>query len=153
MEIREGIVKSNEIKNGDVIIIQVTKNEVKMNATYRLEQQINELKKIGTNAKNILAISFLGYDFDEREVYEIPEVQDYLKTLINNVPELFYFIDIGSYTFAIIANAIFTDFSQVDDVDNAIIDYAKSIEDNGRVITVSYYVPRHQQLVLEYSNR
>ena len=129
-------VKAEDIKDDGMLMFFLSRNEVDVCATYRMEQQIAELKKLGTDAKNIMAICFMGYDNDPREVYDIPAVQKYLTKLLENVPELLYYIDIPSYTFAILVNSIFTSQGQAEKAEKAMLDYAKSIGDTGRVITI-----------------
>ena len=143
----QGIVEAEKILSGDTLMFSISKNEVDLIAIYRLEEQILELKKRGSKSKNSLALSFMGYDHDPREVYMIPEIRNYLRTLFEKVPELFYFINIQSYTFAILMNAIFINKEEVDRADAAILDYAKSISDNEEVITISYYAEHHDELV------
>ena len=129
-------VKAEDIKDDGMLMFFLSRNEVDVCATYRMEQQIAELKKLGTDAKNIMAICFMGYDNDPREVYDIPAVQKYLTKLLENVPELLYYIDIPSYTFAILVNSILTSQGQAEKAEKAMLDYAKSIGDTGRVITI-----------------
>lgn len=45
---------------------------------------------------SIFKLSYGGYDFDPREVYEIPEAVKFTKKMIDLYPELFYFLDIDS---------------------------------------------------------
>ena len=145
-EVIQGYVTAEDIRDDGMLMFFLSRNEVEVCATYRMEQQIAELRKLGTDAKNIMAICFMGYDNDPREVYDIPAVQEYLGKLLKNVQELFYYIDIPSYTFAILINSIFTSQDQVVKADKAILDYAKSIGDKGRVITIEYYTVHHEEL-------
>ena len=85
-------------------------------------------------------------------MYDIPAVHEYLSKLLKNVPELFYYIDIPSYTFAILVNAIFVSQDQAVKSEKAILDYAKSIGDTGRVITIDYY-STHQAELLKEANQ
>lgn len=146
-EVRQGYVTAEDIRDDGMLMFFLSRNEVDVCATYRMEQQIAELKKLGTDAKNIMAICFMGYDNDPREVYDIPAVQKYLRKLLENVPELFYFIDIPSYTFAILVNAIFVSQDQAEKAEKAMLDYAKSIGDTGRVITIEYYAMHQAELM------
>ena len=151
-EVKQGYVKAEDIKDDGMLMFFLSRNEVDVCATYRMEQQIAELKKLGTDAKNIMAICFMGYDNDPREVYDIPAVQKYLTKLLENVPELLYYIDIPSYTFAILVNSIFTSQGQAGKAEKAMLDYAKSIGDTGRVITIDYYAT-HQDVLLKETNQ
>ena len=148
-EVIQGYVTAEDVKDDGMLMFFLSRNEVEVCATYRMEQQIAELKKLGTDAKNIMAICFMGYDNAPREVYDIPAAQKYLSKLLENVPDLFYFIDIPSYTFAILVNSIFVTQAQVEKADKAILDYAKSIGDTGRVITIEYYATHQDELLKE----
>lgn len=81
-----------------------------------------KLRKLKSDVKNILTINFQGYDSDPREVYNIPEVCNYLRAVFREIPNIFYFIDFPSYTFAIMLNAIFTAISQITTADNKILE-------------------------------
>lgn len=143
IEKRYGIVKAEELQ-GDLLVAHVvTKNEIELKATYKIIQQINEFKKAGVTAKNSLSVEFWGYDYDEREVFEIPEIRMFIREVYNQIPELFYFLSIDNYTFAIFVNSIFTNEKEVECADQAILDYAKKIGDSGKVITIDYY-SKHQ---------
>ena len=148
-EVIQGYVTAEDVKDDGMLMFFLSRNEVEVCATYRMEQQIAELRKLGTDAKNIMAICFMGYDNDPREVYDIPAVHEYLSKLLKDVPELFYYIDIPSYTFAILVNAIFVTQDQAEKAEKAILDYAKSIGDTGRVITIDYYATHQAELLKE----
>lgn len=148
----KGLTDGTKLNEGDLILFAISRNEIEMAATYRLEIQISELKKAGKNAKNSVVFHFEGYDNDPREVYDIPEIREYLRLALKNIPELFYFIGINNYTFAILLNAIFRKQEEVQAADEAVLQYAESIGDRGRVITVSYYAAHHQDLIKEYEN-
>lgn len=148
-EVIQGYVTAEDIRDDGMLMFFLSRNEVEVCSTYRMEQQIAELRKLGTDAKNIMAICFMGYDNDPREVYDIPAVHEYLCKLLKNVPELFYYIDIPSYTFAILVNAIFVSQDQAVKAEKAILDYAKSIGDTGRVITIDYYATHQAELLKE----
>lgn len=148
-ESTEGWLNGNKFEADSIVMFAISKQEVEMHLTFRLVTQIQELKKVGKKAKNCLALHFMGYDNDDREVYDIPEIKQYLRKLFTEVPEIFYFINIKSFTFAILCNAIFTDQSQVKIADDAVIEYAKSVDDKERVIVVSYYVEHHTELLME----
>ena len=81
-EVKQGFVKAEDIKDDGMLMFFLSRNEVEVCATYRMEQQIEELRKLGTDAKNIMSICFMGYDNDPREVYDIPAVHEYLSKLL-----------------------------------------------------------------------
>jgi hypothetical protein len=144
IEPTKGILKSEKITEGVLVTFVITKNEVGLGATYRLEQQLQELKKAGANAKNSLILEFHGYDNDIREVYEIPEICNYLRKTFFKCPQLFYFLNIDAYTFAIVTNAVFRTHDEVSKADKSMKAFADAVGDTGRVITIDYYT-KHQR--------
>lgn len=117
-----GILMADAFEKGSIVIFAISKNEIDIQARYRLKMQIDELKKLKPDVKNILVINFQGYDSDPRELYNIPEVCNYSRAVFREIPDIFYFIDILSYTFAIMLNAIFTATSQITTADNKILE-------------------------------
>ena len=57
----------------------------------RVDQLFDTLHHAGRGAKNKIALSFLGYDQEPREVYQIQEIREYVAALYEKYPELFYF--------------------------------------------------------------
>lgn len=82
----------NLAKNTDLIFYFVSKREI-INKDYkRLENSLATLSKAGKAAKNKLFLCFSGYDNDEREIYMINEIRDFVKHVYNNYKHMFYFI-------------------------------------------------------------
>lgn len=132
----EDIINSRE----DVLVqFFILREEVKKMDTTRAAEQFTQLRLAGKKAKNCLMLIFTGYDSDSREIYQIPEAREYLRKLLHGFPELFYFLDIESYTFAIAANAVFMEQAEVTEAEQAMTEFAKKVGDTDRVITPSYY--------------
>ena len=82
----------NEVKNADIIFFSVSKREL-LNKDYtRIENNIKILNEAGKLAKGKMMLTFDGFDFDKREIYEIPEVRDYVKNIWNRCKHIFYFL-------------------------------------------------------------
>lgn len=146
MDVENRIVKAEELQKDTQVVQVITKNEIKLKTTYKIVQQLKELKKAGVIAKNKLSVDFCDYNYDEREVFEIPEINIFIQEVYNQIPELFYFLSIDTLAFAIFANSIFTNVfnnKEVECADRAILEYAQKIGDSGKVITIDYY-SKHQ---------
>lgn len=146
MDVENSIVKAEELQEDTQVVQVITKNEIKLKATYKIVQQLKELKKAGVIAKNKLSVDFCDYNYDEREVFEIPEINIFIREVYNQIPELFYFLSIDTLAFAIFANSIFINVfnnKEVACADRAILEYAQKIGDSGKVITIDYY-SKHQ---------
>lgn len=137
------ILKADDIKSGDLFMFGITKDEILKVSTSRLEQQISELTKAGPKVKNKLCIYYLGWDDEPREIFEIPEVIGFIRTVFANLPEIFYFANIESYTFAILTNMVFTSLELVAKTDQFLKCFAKELGDNEKIITIDYYA-NHQ---------
>ncbi len=77
---------------GDFIFYSVEYREAEDGNIQRLSSQLDELKKAGSAAKGKLLLSFSGYDFDPREIYEIPEIRSFMSKLLAVYPYFFYFL-------------------------------------------------------------
>ena len=72
----ENLKNINDVKNADIIFFSVSKREL-LNKDYtRIENNIRVLNNAGKLAKGKIMLTFDGFDFDKREIYEIPEVRD-----------------------------------------------------------------------------
>lgn len=131
--------------NGDTIVFETTKDELERNDTYRIFRQLHELCKAKAAGKNALVLVFRDYDDDPRERYRIPEMRTFYESLIGAFPELFYFLNIESYTFAMAANSLFRTTKEVDLAESAMLRFAHNIGDTGRVVTVRYYATHRDE--------
>lgn len=70
-----------------------------------LIDRLRATQHVAVEAAGKLEISFDGYDSDERELWEIPEVRKYVKGLVAELPEFLFFVSVspGSSILATIA--------------------------------------------------
>ncbi len=96
----------------DFIIHSVTKKEVLKKDIFALNQILKSLRKDLIKSYGKAMIIFDGYDNDQREIYEIQEIREYVKKLFDENNDLFYFITkIGSLNKVILA--CISDFQQI----------------------------------------
>jgi len=58
--------------------------------------------------RNRVQIEILGCDGDSRELFDIPDVRAWFQKLIEEMPEIFFWIDISSYMFLFLGLMLFT---------------------------------------------
>ena len=96
----------------DFIIHSVTKKEVLKKDIFALNQILKSLRDDLTKSYGKAMIIFDGYDNDQREIYEIQEIREYVKKLFDENNDLFYFITkMGSLNKVILA--CISDFQQI----------------------------------------
>ena len=96
----------------DFIVHPVTKKEVLKKDIFALNQILQSLRDDLTKSYGKTMIIFDGYDNDQREIYEIQEIREYVKKLFDENNDLFYFITkIGSLNKVILA--CISDFQQI----------------------------------------
>ena len=96
----------------DFIIHSVTKKEVLKKDIFALNRILKSLRDDLTKSYGKTMIIFDGYDNDQREIYEIQEIREYVKKLFDENNDLFYFITkIGSLNKVILA--CISDFQQI----------------------------------------
>lgn len=85
-----GGVENTEIGAEDVIVLGIPREAVERG---HIERYLREFERVGKRKfmRRIL-VSFDGYDYDPREVYEVPEIRKWMARLLTNVPHLFYFM-------------------------------------------------------------
>ena len=108
----------NEVKNADIIFFSVSKREL-LNKDYtRIENNIKILNEAGKLAKGKMMLTFDGFDFDKREIYEILEIREYVKNIWDKCKHIFYFLTAldnnRSIIFACLNN--FECFSRIGDI-------------------------------------
>ncbi len=74
------------------IIETISKECVEQGNFEAVEIIIKYLKTLGTNAEGSLAITFDEYNDVREEVFEIPEIRAWSKTLVERYPYIFYFL-------------------------------------------------------------
>ncbi|ODM26931.1 hypothetical protein A7W90_12315 [Clostridium sp. Bc-iso-3] len=85
-------VTKNHIMDGDGIHLAITKHEVRSMNLNRVRQILKTFEDAGKHGRNKLMISFLGYEYSLKEVYEIEEIRNYVNILFNEFPHIFYFL-------------------------------------------------------------
>lgn len=74
------------------LIFSVSKKTVRRKD---VKYHLNLFHKLDRNAKdysNSVTLLFEGYDEDPREIYQIPEIREWVKLLLNKVPHLLYYL-------------------------------------------------------------
>jgi len=86
---------NNLLTDSGHILFVVTPEEIVSGDTSRVRQFFDRLsasKELAHNCMNKVELSFYGYDFDRRELFEIEEVRRYISQLNDALPELLFFI-------------------------------------------------------------
>ena len=82
----------SQVKKAEMLFFSVSKREV-INKDYkRIINSLEIFKEAGTEAKSKLFLVFDGYNNDKREIYEIPEIRNFVKYIYNKYKYLFYFL-------------------------------------------------------------
>ena len=119
-------IKMLECEDINFIVYSVTKEEVVMKNTEGIDKCIETLRMNLDKSYNKLMITFDGYDYDSREIYEIEEIRNYVSKVFNKNNDIFYFI---------------TDFSQNNKILLACISDFKQIKERGsHIVNVQYKV-------------
>lgn len=92
MNIYGEIKPIEEILNSDLIVYSIGKEELIQKGYANFERILETLQKAGKDAREKLMITFDGYDNDDREIYLIPEVREFVKYFYDKCNYLFYFI-------------------------------------------------------------
>ncbi len=119
----------NDMNFFDLIIHSVNKSEVIHKDTNALNQILKSLRKDLIKSYCKTMIIFDGYDNDQREIYEIREIRDYVRKLFDENNDLFYFITkMGSLNKVILA--CISDFQQIKAIgrEDVIVGYEVSKE-------------------------
>lgn len=82
----------NDVKNSQLILFSVSKREILTKDYTRIEKSIQILNNAGKFAKGKIMLTFDGFDTDKREIYEIPEIREYVKNIWNKCKHIFYFL-------------------------------------------------------------
>lgn len=83
-------IEDTDVRSGDIIMLGVPREAVERGhvESYLREFRALERKKV----RGQVSLSFAGYDYDPREIYQIREVRAWVGRLHKNVPHLFYFL-------------------------------------------------------------
>lgn len=83
-----------DIQPEEIILFRVQREAVERG---HVESYLRQLEKFGKkDMRSRLLLSFDGYDFDQREIYQIPEIRSWLDRIVRNVPHFFYFLTPGN---------------------------------------------------------
>lgn len=82
----------DDIRESEIIFYSVSKRELTEKDYTRIEKSIKMLNNAGKIAKGKMLLTFDGFDNDEREIYEIPEIREYVKNIWKKCKHLFYFL-------------------------------------------------------------
>jgi len=84
-----------ELKSSDRILIKIDREFVENNSPYELLAVIERLKvnsEIISKTKEKIDINIDGYDYDSRELMDIPEFRNWLKEIFNEINGWTYFL-------------------------------------------------------------
>lgn len=85
-----------------IIVITITEDIIKSKNTKYLTNYYDAILDSKYGRTNKYVITTNAYDNDEREVYQIPEYVDYIKSVFNKVPALFSLLEIEQLSWIII---------------------------------------------------
>lgn len=95
-EIEEAWMSDIILDNTDFITVGIPKSDVyslKFDSINNIIDKLSKSKKMLINARNTLELFFPEYDDEEREIYQIPEIMDWLRGSVDcNIP-WFYFLN------------------------------------------------------------
>ncbi len=91
-DVNDSIENIQQVKNMTMFVYSVSKREVINNDFERIRKNLKILTKAGKDAKGKLFLTFGGYEDDEREIYMIPEIRNFVKNIWEEYKYLFYFL-------------------------------------------------------------
>lgn len=142
----------NDMNFFDLIIHSVNKSEVINKNTNTLNRVLKSLRKDLIKSYCKIMIIFDGYDNDQREIYEIREIRDYVRKLFDENNDLFYFITkMGSLNKVILA--CISDFQQLKTIgrEDVIVGYEVSKEVKGKILNaLSMYPAKNVKELTKY---
>lgn len=91
-----GVITAQEILRTDYpVLFEISREEVEREDMRRITNQIIECRQAGAAASGRLTITISGYFSDPRELYEVPEVRKFVKRLVEEIPELFFYLSMS----------------------------------------------------------
>lgn len=88
----DSIKNIQQVKKVGMFVYSVSKREIISKNFERLRKSLEVLKKAGKDAKGKLYLTFEGYEDDKREIYMIPEIRDFVRSIWEEYKYLFYFL-------------------------------------------------------------
>lgn len=87
------ILTADMLVNPDSIILyEITKSEIVKRDFERINQLFTLLNKCKKSATGKIKLHISGYDRDNREIYEIGEVNSFMKILFDKYPYFLYYV-------------------------------------------------------------
>lgn len=86
-----------EVNPQDITMLGVDREAVERGHLQSYLREFEKLSKKKGAFRSRIIMTFNGYDFDPREVYQIPEIRKWTSRLLTNVPHLFYFLSSEAY--------------------------------------------------------
>ena len=81
-----------DFKDGNIYHYEIMRNEVESKIYTRIDKLMSKLIQLRSLPRQKILITFAGYDFDKRELIEIPDVVLYTQTLIKQHPYFWYYV-------------------------------------------------------------
>lgn len=81
-----------DIIKADLILYSINKKDLINRKFINFERILEILQKAGKDARGKLMLTFDGYDNDDREIYFIPEIREFVKYFYDKCNYLFYFL-------------------------------------------------------------
>ena len=119
------------LDNTDFQAIGIPKSDIyslKFNTINNIIDKLSKSKEKLINARNTLELFFPEYDEDEREIYQIPEIMDWLRCSVDyNIP-WFYFLNykISNAGLKILMHSQCINISEYKQIDKHLVLYDKS---------------------------
>lgn len=132
----DSIENIEQVKKADIILYSASKDEVINRDFKRIRKNLDILKMAGKSAKGKLFLAFDGYENDIREIYMIPEIRRYVKTIWEEYKYIFYFLTSFDNNKAIVFACI-NDFKSYQDINNKKIKLVILYNDEIKVKTVT----------------
>jgi len=93
--------KMNKISSSESIMalkrsmLEISKREVEEGNYNRVIETCDKLRGLGVKARGIMNFIFSGYDYDNRELFMIPETRNYIRQMFVLYPELYYYVNLN----------------------------------------------------------
>lgn len=122
-------MKFNEVNfsNYTGIVYSISQEKIINKDITNINRILKKLRKDVENSCGKLAILFEGYDFDNREIYEINEIREYITKVFSENEDLFYYLTSFDRNCNVILACI-SDYKQIKRKD-AIIVFVKNNPD------------------------
>ncbi|BFH18294.1 hypothetical protein J6TS7_20960 [Paenibacillus dendritiformis] len=86
----------------DIVNLVVEREAIDRGHLQAYLREFDRIQKKKGAMRSRIIISYHGYDFEPREVYQIPEIRKWTCRLLQNIPHLFYFISPQAHSIRVI---------------------------------------------------